>query len=909
MPYYTNNDTNRLINAGNLPHEKLFPAPASDISPIDFHKEAGAAYEEIRDNPEFFAAWMRIGMHEVRQREAQLGLEDYRNSDVNVYINTGFNLDGLPIVKLDQTRKPVPTKVYSEACALSPVVTFLDKVFFANAYGSFIAYETSQEPGNSQRHYSLMCFWIQLLLATQEKETKYGKTICKNAIESIPLEAVLSSDWELLEKEQLTMLNSQEKQGLITLIEHRKNLQMMAGEKLAESKAVADETQSDWELFITLVNHWADEEEHVIKKILTGKSSKEKLNAISKYENNDKMTSLGKATIYGRRIQFNPLKLANSITRRVCFAPAFTNVFSAAEKSFRITYSIVNYCYERKTYNSFFIQYHRFRMNPCCDTATSFISMARSCLEANLGFETSNETGINTMLCDIHSGVIGYIRSNKEIISELSYSEIQQASVLTDHRQLQVIQYDSLLRTVFDHYDKFEEKEREQIIQNVLTGNDSQLASTNQLGMDDLEAELDYSEKETRARQIVVSLNILFLLCNALQIMLDNPDEFEIKDPVAIGQVRRELAEIENEVFHSVYSKARSGRVDVSDYRQLNTQILSKREENEELLRNEAFVTALKNSFSELARQIDGGNEIQIAEIKKQINERLKAFPDCEAKENLVEWVDQISCRICSALVENCKRQSSSFLEEKETIKGFFGEIGEQLPSSTIDSLTTAELLYEKYATKEFESTGFDYSCISSLYYQAFEDAYNALIWRDYASYLNSLTIKNGTPFVNVLEKYKHKTIEDNDALGYLDKYSKTRDFYVEYAKKDEPLSVTQVRSSCMYKSFSILMSNLRPNSYLSKYCDYFARKAGYLSKREMINDTQFVRECTEFISLIDKSVDARNNASHGETAISLDQCSDDKNTVLYGTKQAEEQRFGLIQQMLFLLFRDKTKS
>ena len=48
------------------------------------------------------------------------------------------------------------------------------------------------------------------------------------------------------------------------------------------------------------------------------------------------------------------------------------------------------------------------------------------------------------------------------------------------------------------------------------------------------------------------------------------------------------------------------------------------------------------------------------------------------------------------------------------------GNAANMLPSSVLESLTTAELLFHKYANENYANIGFDYSCISSLYFQAF---------------------------------------------------------------------------------------------------------------------------------------------------------------------------------------------
>ena len=118
-------------------------------------------------------------------------------------------------------------------------------------------------------------------------------------------------------------------------------------------------------------------------------------------------------------------------------------------------------------------------------------------------------------------------------------------------------------------------------------------------------------------------------------------------------------------------------------------------------------------------------------------------------------------------------------------------------------------MLYNRYANDDFASNGFDYSCISALYYQAFEDAYNALIWGDYSKYLNSLII-DGQLYTNILHKHKYddkKSIfNEPNAHGYLfDDKKYKRDYYIDYGKKS---SDTKIKSKCMYKSFANIIMN-----------------------------------------------------------------------------------------------------
>ena len=109
-----------------------------------------------------------------------------------------------------------------------------------------------------------------------------------------------------------------------------------------------------------------------------------------------------------------------------------------------------------------------------------------------------------------------------------------------------------------------------------------------------------------------------------------------------------------------------------------------------------------------------------------------------------------------------------------------------QVSDDVLHTLATAEFLFTKYATDEFAEQGFDYSSISALYYQAFENAYNELIWRKYADKLNALIIE-GTPFTTIIESNRYCNIKkDHIAFGYLTDNPKGRKHYVSY-KDGEP--------------------------------------------------------------------------------------------------------------------------
>lgn len=222
------------------------------------------------------------------------------------------------------------------------------------------------------------------------------------------------------------------------------------------------------------------------------------------------------------------------------------------------------------------------------------------------------------------------------------------------------------------------------------------------------------------------------------------------------------------------------------------------------------------------------------------------------------------------------------------------------LPQSAIDSLATAELLYKKYASAGYAEKGFDYSCISSLYYQAFEDGYNKLIWREYANWLNNEVKIDGHNFTEIL--FDHKDDDDlgnPKAKGYLGRTAKSRRYYVDYYNDEH---IASVKTNLMYASFASLMSQVEKGAkQYSKFCGYFARTVGFPNCYVMFEDTHFMEMVSAFAKAVETAANDRNNASHGGSPVSFTQCKKDKLTVLHELESVRECSIGLIQQLLYI--------
>ena len=270
------------------------------------------------------------------------------------------------------------------------------------------------------------------------------------------------------------------------------------------------------------------------------------------------------------------------------------------------------------------------------------------------------------------------------------------------------------------------------------------------------------------------------------------------------------------------------------------------------------------------------------------------------APEDIV-FLEECSAKILDRIQE--KISEDSLIRIADNLRATLGtDKGTCIPDNVIHTLATAELLFNRYATEKYAAQDFDYSSISALYYQAFENAYNALIWHDYAQLLNNHTI-NGMLYTTILDRTRN--LYDgygafSNAVGFLPSKSYDRHFYVSYRNSQRPR--TLVDESCMYMSFGIIMEKICPNSSLPKFCEYFAQKAGFNDVTTMVNDNHFMSACDQFATEIKNSAENRNNASHGGNQIDKNQCTQDKKTVINELEKVRRTNIGLIQQLIFLL-------
>lgn len=890
---------NQRIEFGEFPLERLYQCSTAPLSFYNFEELSKSVLSDFISAPSIFSKLFMDYKQNVDIIQS-LNKSTAYNSEINIYVNAKCSPDYLS------------ESIYNEVLNIIPVVTPLDNILW---YGIHLYYQENMLNPNLTEYNTLNMMYtcIYLLIKAQEAEieTEYTIDVDKITLSTNLIHLLLNNFRENDANTCLRKLNKGEVNKLKQLKVQRDTLALRIQDEFNNGKDIAQNTEKEWRLFLEIIHDLSKNELQVVKKINQTSSPKDKLKKICEYNVKINRIEKGKYMLNGEAI--NLVSLLDKVHQRFVHAKAFTQVYGKDKPHFRLNPTTLSLLITPKnTINYLYISFHQLRLEPSDENAFNFSLLALNCLKKNLKINTNSIETLDDIIFNFYYTVDSYIKMNSEIFDKISFKKLQgNASVVTSEIA------DSILLTnqIKDFLSGLVESETNSpAYKKALIDLDSEAISTIDKNktlaqLSELKSEIDTFTEKNHAIRLILSLNIIYIFCGAIDIML-NDDCIIIKDVNKVKQYKYKLLEIDNLIIHKVYAHLDEKEMGMLEYREkygLNTSNLSYKERQIEDYRNSLVSGIFHDKVEQLLFGIDKKTSEQILKIKAEIREEIMQLPDCNEKIFHADWLDEISNQICTALVNDCKRQNDDFQLLKEKLLSSLGNTSKKLPSSAIDSLATAEMLYKKYANDDFASKGFDFSCISALYYQAFEDSYNALIWEGYANFLNKLII-NGTKYTDILSQHKsnkNQRIIDSNARGYLPDDEKfKRDFYIIYKSKKAPNTI--VNNKCMYKSFATIMEEINRKSKLKGFCKYFSDLAGYSNIDEMFSDTIFMNNCKEFADGIFDSADNRNNASHGGTYISISQCKDDKKTVLNNLEEVRNQNVGLIQKLLFILKNSK---
>lgn len=885
MSYLYANRVNDRILCGNLPHRKL-ERGCHEFGPnLDLATLAKPGLSSVKDS---FIPLYRSLQINARSFES---LGKHIPSSINLLINTGLNPE-LADIKIESVRN---------AILLQPYITTLDKALWCCIINLTMLVDQTEHESIINELYA----WLYIFSTVQENEKQHKKTLNIPALsDEVPLFDILCNPWKQTDDAWFVDLTHEEACAIDKLFQDRKKVEKEVQKDYAIAQTVAEETEAEWCRFLEIVNDLSSWEYRIISRINRPITNIEKLESIGLY-NSIFLHGIACDHYFIDHTLIRLPPILEAVERRMQLASAHCICSTADSRSFRLREEIIPLFKNPKTFNYLFISYHQFRMDSSQENAMRFSSLALAALKRNLGCEDDKDySSIDDIAQEFFFLVEEYVNTYSDVISELRFNKVQQDSIIMGGNSLDEILFDNINDRVFDALATISEgvcrDNYEAFIEEMLDPDKwQQLLNFNS---DPMQLVQDEAIR-VLARQIVVSLNIIYLFCDALRIMLkSNSEQILLDDKAAISSYRDRLLQIQKHIANQVYIDD----VDLDKYREetgIDALTLTEQEAEEDQNRNNAFMEVFNAFLEELFDNITRQSVDDLFAINKKFRDEILQCPICSIKERYALKLDATIAQICSALVDIMKADCEDFEKAKQGILLKLGDIAVFLPPSSLNTLATAELLYQRYAIPQFVQAGFDYSCISSLYYQAFEDAYNTLIWYKYAVKLNDMTFGPHS-FSEILFENQRKQLKDPDIMGYLSSDPGTRNGYLEFNRGRKR---AYVRTSCMYKLFATIMEQVKPDSDVKKFCNHFAKLAGYRNSYTMLSDSGFMERVGIFTKTVDNSVFNRNNASHGGSPVSMDQCLLDKQTVLSEIATIRENSIGLIQQLLYLLKDSKT--
>lgn len=856
--------------------------------------ESGVKYLEdtgFFEIEELLSFWQTLYNVYMDQFKTLLNSEHtYNPTHYFFLVNTGF---GLVNYKISSEESELWELINNQP---DIAITDLDKALLGHIYTLYSnVFYTEYYPEDKELLYCFIGFFHN----AQNYQYRTRSTIdIKGKIDKNHLIKVLSDPNYEVKKHSSISITGEDCEKLEKAISYRKTLNQKVLESRILERKYAMDSMNDcyWKCFIHHYNHLHSEEIRVLDLVMADIPIKDKMKEFERYlselYHNEKVFQ---SDISVEDLYYKIVERCNNAPNYCWFKGNDGAVFPLDEGIFSKV--IMPY-----SFNTLIIAYHSFLLNSSENSIKHLKYFLNWYIKVNLGDFTQDDYrgdigSLDECLLSLSHVLFEYYDSHKTAIDSIQYEKIQteeQLSGFDYEKDISIVAVKKHIQSIRDnkdsitHYLEENEDEFDRLIFDYANlSSDDRLSDIYQLINPimpcDYNAMTDLFEKEKGNRLIIV-VNAIYILANTIEKLLnmgllENPEEFK--------PITKKLYQLERYLVKTTYVAPDINcyeKVDMEEYRLLRgidakEVVIHNKERTEyELLR--IAKRAIKCDLSTISIQ-------EANEIKKQYREEILSFPDCVMKELLIELIDQENNKLCTALVSD-NLETDDFDLCKTRVCDYLGVGVRRLPDDAVNALVTAELLFEKYANDTYNQKHFDYSCISSLYYQSVETIYNRMIWKKYATELNRKKY-NGKTFAWLYSKN-----ELPEALkGYLP--AKSVSYY--YDKKTSKIVEHLTLGSFLYIIYNVTSN---PSSRLIHFEEHFNSVFGHETESVLSEDyKEYKKRVDELYLRIKDSVPKRNAASHGETVISLEDCITDKHMVLSDIESIRKESLGIIQLFL----------
>ncbi len=796
-------------------------------------------------------------------------------------------------------------------------VTDLDKALVGCIY-NFDRCVKLQAKNETFDYSVLLESFVAFIRNAQNYELRTHKTVnLRNNIDKDFIIKILSEPSFSEIKPDMLDLSDEDAEKLDSLIQYRDRLvKEVLRQRVVEREYASDEeNKRNWKYLIFYMNYCASNEEMLIdlywrndippvKKIV----SYERF-FIEAYERNHHLV-LDSGITFG--------DLLEKFYERIQKAGNYLWVTDATKRKILMNSSLIDQMAVPENFNCILISYHAFMLGITPRNVASLSYKLYRFLKRNLD-ENSDlvdiQPGIENCLLGASQLVFDYYEKNKEIINSISFPRIledksyESGKFFDDIERGVSINISSIAQDQCAVFNNLDQESKNQVL-------DKLKDAVNYSSAEDWYG--DYMEVFRRTmpaepidekklwnielgKRLVVSINAIYIMTVMIGKLLSRG---MIEEPEKFRDINQRLIKLDKFLIMKTYNPLDidcMDSVDMQAYREIKgiavseTEMLRRRITRSEL-QSMSLLRFACNKIREIRENLDDMDHEKAIKLKREMLSELQGFPDGEPKEYLIDLIDETNRLICDALIKK-ESQKADFESYKEKISQWLGPGVNKLPTESIIALTSAEMLYAEFSTRQNKESDFDFSGVASAFYQAVESMFNKLLWGKYAKTLNNMSInKKRYPLqyrdINFNEKVP------KELQGYLP--LKDKRFYLEKHGKGKNIVSFLMVGSIMNLMRLITVDQSQEVCHFREFVD---REFGHGKESKTSEEyLSYSKKLEALYRKFETGSPKRNNDSHGYMLIDYASCEEDRRIVLGTLSANNPESMGIVQLFISII-------
>ncbi|MCR5061102.1 MAG: hypothetical protein K6A80_08750 [Saccharofermentans sp.] len=616
-----------------------------------------------------------------------------------------------------------------------------------------------------------------------------------------------------------------------------------------------------WNMLLKLLNQRRKNEKEAYESIFNPNLSKREKTEVLEAFTNQIEESEDAETYYIGEKSITQEYFLKMLRERSTYAPCS---FYAKDKDgcvYELALSAAYFAFDPSTFNYLLILYHLFRLKGSWEKAFDLLFAISYFLSANIGDESDITThSIQAYIDYIYDTIIVFCMNHQ---AELY-------SVTSDYivNDLFVLSYESLYEELYSKWDRYLENEDRISEFERIQEHSSSNAELTKKAFKKMNSVFKQFVSEEKSKSFIYSTNAISIYANTLDILLSNEDLHEYIDVEKTEKARNDIKSLiyrtEGRVYRNVplFSPVPE---DVRNEIGVNSLMIERKESEIESNLRKQYIRLIAEIQLEIQSAIDANDLDKLSTSFSEAKHKLLGFQPFDDKEILYETFINTPLIMSESLSAD-----SRFAATKEKLTKVLGKFFDMIPEVSQYSLISAEILFNEKANGQFDKNGFDYSCVSSLYYQSFETIFNSIIWEDYISYLNSIRYDNKS----FLECYRN------------DRYNSfTRQYLPDDSMAKSAFSNNKYLKECTLGALSNLLKESLEDGSLEAFKRFFIEQLDYSSNNDPYKNREWRNRLYVFKEQMFIAFKRRNDASHGSKRIDLLNCKKDRDLVISANK------------------------